>query len=71
MDYKALPRVTFTTPNIAAVGLTNAQANEQGYESEYHTLELKHVPRPIVNLDTRGAFKITHAVTRPEVEMCT
>lgn len=58
MDYKALPRVTFTTPNIAAVGLTDAQANEQGYESDYRTLELKRVPRPIVNLDTRGAFKI-------------
>ncbi|MCA1675238.1 MAG: FAD-dependent oxidoreductase, partial [Actinobacteria bacterium] len=26
MDYTALPRVTFTTPNIAAVGLTDQQA---------------------------------------------
>jgi mercuric reductase len=58
MDYKALPRVTFTTPNIAAVGLTDAQANEQGYDCECRTLELEHIPRPIVNLDTRGAFKI-------------
>ena len=56
MDYKALPRVTFTTPNIAAVGLTDEQANEQGYDCECRTLELEHVPRPIVNLDTRGAF---------------
>lgn len=58
MDYTALPRVTFTTPNIAAVGLTYAQAREQGYDCESRTLELEHVPRPIVNLDTRGAFKI-------------
>ena len=58
MDYNALPRVTFTTPNIAAVGLTDAQANEQGYDCECRTIELEHVPRPIVNLDTRGAFKI-------------
>ncbi|MGH7426882.1 MAG: mercury(II) reductase [Candidatus Methylomirabilaceae bacterium] len=58
MDYKALPRVTFTTPNIAAVGLTDAQAQEQGYDCECRTLDLEHVPRPIVNLDTRGAFKI-------------
>ncbi|HEY5990808.1 MAG TPA: NAD(P)/FAD-dependent oxidoreductase [Streptosporangiaceae bacterium] len=28
--YRALPRVTFTDPEIGAVGLTEAQANEQG-----------------------------------------
>lgn len=58
MDYKALPRVTFTTPNIAAVGLTDEQAQAAGYDSESRTLELKDVPRAIVNLDTRGAIKI-------------
>jgi mercuric reductase len=58
MDYKALPRVTFTSPNIAAVGLTDAQANEQGYDCECRTLELENVPRAIVSLDTRGAIKI-------------
>jgi mercuric reductase len=58
MDYRALPRVTFTTPNIAAVGLTDQQAQRAGYRCECRVLELEHVPRPIVNLDTRGAFKI-------------
>jgi mercuric reductase len=58
MDYTALPRVTFTNPNIAAVGLTDAQAQEAGYESESRVLELEHVPRAQVNLDTRGAIKI-------------
>ncbi|MBB5873294.1 pyruvate/2-oxoglutarate dehydrogenase complex dihydrolipoamide dehydrogenase (E3) component [Allocatelliglobosispora scoriae] len=29
-DYKALPRVTFTDPEIGAVGLTEAQARERG-----------------------------------------
>lgn len=58
MDYSALPRVTFTTPNIAAVGLTEEQANAEGYEAESRVLELENVPRPIVNLETRGAFKI-------------
>jgi pyruvate/2-oxoglutarate dehydrogenase complex dihydrolipoamide dehydrogenase (E3) component len=28
-DYRALPRVTFTDPEIGAVGLTEAQAREQ------------------------------------------
>ncbi len=58
MDYRALPRVTFTSPNIAAVGLTDEQARAQGYDCECRVLELEHLPRPIVNLDTRGAFKI-------------
>jgi pyruvate/2-oxoglutarate dehydrogenase complex dihydrolipoamide dehydrogenase (E3) component len=31
-DYRAVPRVTFTDPEIGAVGLTEAQAREQGLE---------------------------------------
>jgi mercuric reductase len=58
MDYTALPRVTFTTPNIAAVGLTDEQAQAAGYECECRVVELRHVPRARVNLDTRGLFKI-------------
>lgn len=30
-DYRAVPRVTFTDPEIGAVGLTETQAREQGY----------------------------------------
>jgi len=58
MDYTALPRVTFTTPNIAAVGLTDEQAQEAGFECECRVVELRHVPRARVDLDTRGLFKI-------------
>jgi mercuric reductase len=58
MDYTALPRVTFTTPNIAAVGLTDEQAIHAGYRCECRVVELRHVPRARVNLDTRGLFKI-------------
>ena len=58
VDYAALPRVTFTTPNIAAVGLTDEQAQEAGYECECRVVELRHVPRARISLDTRGLFKI-------------
>lgn len=58
MDYAALPRVTFTTPNIAAVGLTDEQAQEAGYACECRVVELRHIPRARVNLDTRGLFKV-------------
>jgi mercuric reductase len=58
MDYAALPRVTFTTPSIAAVGLTDDQAVQAGYQCECRVVELRHVPRARVNLETRGLFKI-------------
>jgi mercuric reductase len=58
MDYTALPRVTFTTPNIAAVGLTDEQAVAAGYRCECRVVELRHVPRARVDLDVRGLFKI-------------
>jgi mercuric reductase len=58
MDYRALPRVTFTTPTIAAVGLTEAEARRAGVSVEARTLELEHVPRARVSLETRGGFKI-------------
>jgi pyruvate/2-oxoglutarate dehydrogenase complex dihydrolipoamide dehydrogenase (E3) component len=31
-DYRALPRVTFTDPEIGAVGLTEAQARDEGVD---------------------------------------
>jgi mercuric reductase len=58
LDYTALPRVTFTHPQVAAVGLTQRQADEQGLEVEVRTLPLEAVPRALVNLDTRGFVKI-------------
>ena len=58
MDYRALPRVTFTQPNLAAVGLTEEEARRAGLEVNSRTLELDRVPRARVNLDTRGAIKI-------------
>lgn len=58
MDYTAMPRVTFTEPQIAAVGLTDEEANRQGFDCECRVVELEYIPRPLVNRDTRGAFKI-------------
>lgn len=58
MDYKALPHVIFTSPNIAGVGMTEAEALEAGFECDCRTLDLKDVPRAIVNMDVRGVFKI-------------
>ncbi|MGC9544572.1 mercury(II) reductase [Streptomyces sp. UG1] len=58
LDYQRLPRVTFTTPAIAAAGLTDAQAVAQGYACDCRVLPLEHVPRALVNRDTRGLIKL-------------
>lgn len=58
VDYRALPAVTFTSPSLATVGLTEADAQAQGYDCECRVLSLQNVPRAIVNRDTRGAIKL-------------
>jgi pyruvate/2-oxoglutarate dehydrogenase complex dihydrolipoamide dehydrogenase (E3) component len=39
-DQRAVPRVTFTDPQVAAVGLTEAQAREQGLNVRVVTYDL-------------------------------
>nr|BFE45579.1 mercury(II) reductase [Pseudarthrobacter oxydans] len=58
VDYRHLPRVTFTSPALAAVGMTDRQANEAGIRCECRVLPLEYVPRALVNRDTRGFIKI-------------
>ena len=57
-DATALPRVTFTTPQIASVGMTADEATAAGLVVDSRTLELGAVPRAIVNRDTRGLIKL-------------
>lgn len=61
IDYAALPRITFTSPQIAAVGLTDEQAKEQGLDCSCRTLPLEHVPRALVERDIRGIVKLVVA----------
>ncbi|MBG6240191.1 mercuric reductase [Mycetocola sp. CAN_C7] len=58
VDYHHLPRVTFTSPNLAAVGMTDKQATAAGIRCECRVLPLEYVPRALVNRDTRGFIKI-------------
>jgi mercuric reductase len=58
VDFRALPRVIFTNPTMAAVGLTDEQAAAQGIACECRVLPMSAVPRALVNRDTRGFVKI-------------
>lgn len=62
MDYTHLPRVTFTSPAVGAVGMTDQQATAAGIPCECRVLPLEHVPRALVNRDTRGFVKIVAEV---------
>ena len=58
VDYRHLPRVVFTSPALAAVGMTERQASAAGIRYDSRVLSLAHVPRAIVNRDTRGFIKM-------------
>jgi len=57
-NLEAVPGVTFTTPSIATVGLTEQQAKEKGIKVKTSVLPLDAVPRAIVNRETTGVFKL-------------
>jgi mercuric reductase len=58
LDLSVLPAVTFTDPQVATVGLSEAQAAQRGIEAESRTLALDNIPRALVNFDTRGFVKL-------------
>ena len=57
-DLTALPKVTFTDPAVASVGLTEDQARAKGIEPLLSKLPLEHVPRSLAARDTRGFVKL-------------
>ncbi len=58
LDLRSMPTVVFTDPQVATVGLSEAEAHAQGIETDSRLLALEHVPRALVNFDTRGFIKI-------------
>ena len=58
LDLSAMPAVVFTDPQVATVGLTEAQATAQGIKTDSRTLPLENVPRALANFDTRGFIKL-------------
>lgn len=58
LDLSAMPAVMFTDPQVATVGLTEAEALKQGYNVDTRLLDLENVPRALVNFDTQGFIKM-------------
>lgn len=58
LDLAVVPGVTFSSPAVATVGLTEQQAIKQGYEVISSVLPIEAVPRAQVNHETTGVFKL-------------
>ncbi|MDZ4798778.1 MAG: mercury(II) reductase [Bryobacteraceae bacterium] len=58
LDLDVMPAVVFTDPQVATVGMDEVRARDAGIATESRTLHLEHVPRALVNFDTRGFIKI-------------
>lgn len=58
LDLSAMPEVVFTDPQIATVGLSEADAEVRGFVTDSRTLTLDNVPRALVNFDTGGFIKL-------------
>ena len=57
-DNAVMPAVVFTDPQVASVGLTEAEATSQGLGVRTSTLGLDNVPRALAARDTRGLIKL-------------
>ena len=58
LDLSAMPAVVFTDPQVATVGLTEAQAKAKGMVTDSRTLTLDNVPRALANFETRGFIRL-------------
>ncbi|PKO29414.1 MAG: mercury(II) reductase [Betaproteobacteria bacterium HGW-Betaproteobacteria-9] len=58
LNLTAMPAVVFTDPQVATVGLTEAEAHARNIKTDSRTLTLDNVPRALANFDTRGFIKL-------------
>lgn len=58
IELAATPRVTFTDPQVAAVGMTEEEARTAGVLAKVTSLSLQHLPRAMVSGRTSGMIKL-------------
>jgi len=60
-DYRAIPWVVFTDPQVAGVGLDETRARAAGIPVDVSRLPLDKLPRALAARDTRGFVKLLRA----------
>jgi mercuric reductase len=58
VDYRSLPWVVFTDPQVAGVGLDEVEAEKAGIPFQVRKVSLDDVPRSRAANDTRGFIKL-------------
>jgi dihydrolipoamide dehydrogenase len=58
MDYRAVPNVVFSTPEIAGVGLTSQEAKEQGIEVEVGIFPFSASGKALTQGETEGQVRL-------------
>lgn len=58
LDYDAMPRCTYTHPQVASMGLSEAQAKEKGYEVKIGKFPLRANGKSLALNNTEGFIKI-------------
>ena len=58
LDYRKMPRCTYTYPEVASVGLTEAQAREQGYEVQVGKFPFQANGKALGLAENEGFVKI-------------
>jgi mercuric reductase len=58
INLSAMPAVMFTEPQMATVGLTEAEAHKNNIETDSRLLPLENVPRALANFEMHGFIKL-------------
>ena len=58
LDLSIMPAVIFTDPQVATVGLSEGEAENQGISVISRVLEMENVPRALANFETDGFIKL-------------
>jgi mercuric reductase len=67
LDLSLVPWVIFTDPQVAAVGLTEAEAHALGLQTQVRTLPVTNVPRSIVHGEKYGFLKVVADITSKRI----
>ncbi|MFK5948433.1 MAG: mercury(II) reductase [Methylococcales bacterium] len=58
INLSVMPAVMFTEPQMATVGLTEAEAHRNNIKTDSRLLPLENVPRALANFETHGFIKL-------------
>ncbi len=60
LDYTRVPRVTYSRPQVAAVGLTERQARDAGFNAKTQRFSFKYNAMALIQDETEGFAKIVY-----------